>query len=278
MVAVHTKTSTNDVAHINSIEGLAVQRLFKDDGIKFRGTAVGEWKDRGGVTRVIDAYVIFDDAGNAPNTAVHVDSWLKGLPINLSTHLIEASRATERDILGEPFDVFAGIYGAAVKARALRWLVESKFHDRLWVLEPDVVFTGDSWAQFFSIYADDPSDLVSVNSTLASKGGLWPHASSCTLCRLNGGWQTAFLPVFRISKTLANAVLDVLRRNLTGHHEALIPTTCLRTSGCRWANIQEGEIYRYRPFVSASEAKRRKKRYKLYHPVKSVEVFRELLS
>jgi hypothetical protein len=198
--------------------------------------------------------------------------------MNGSTQLVEASRATERAIHGSPFDVFAGIYGAAVKARALRWLVESKTHHRLWVLEPDVVFTGKSWADFFSLYADDHSDLVSVNSTLATKGARWPHASSCTLCMEGDGrWQTAFLPVFRISKRLAQSVLDGLHRNVTGHHEAFIPTTCMRTPGCRWANIREGAIYRYRPFIHISEVETSKHRFRLYHPVKSAEVFHRLM-
>ena len=110
----------------------------------------------------------------------------------------------------------------------------------------------DSQVEFFALYADDPSDLISVNSTTATKGKRWPHAHSCTLChgkypskfsshasvlRLHfrpavgtdvkvalpivaeddGRWQTAFLPVFRISKRLAQAVLDGLfHKNLTG--------------------------------------------------------------
>jgi len=35
-----------------------------------------------------------------------------------------------------------------------------------------VVYTGDSWADLFSIYADDPADLIAVNSTLATGGAM----------------------------------------------------------------------------------------------------------
>mgnify|MGYP007043445700 FL=1 len=112
-------------------------------------------------------------------------------------------------------------------------------------------FCFDSQVEFFALYADDPSDLISVNSTTATKGKLWPHAHSCTLCHGkypsisspasvplrhfrptgetdvivallivaedDGRWQTAFLPVFRISKRLAQAVLDgLVHKNLTG--------------------------------------------------------------
>ena len=104
----------------------------------------------------------------------------------------------------------------------------------------------------------------------------------------------------------------------TGHHEAFIPTICMRTQGCRcvsvtlvvrmhsesiisnviwnsmgrllllplfdisnslhstqrrWTNIKQGEIYRYRPLISLTEALSHQKRFKLYHPVKSAEVF-----
>ena len=47
-----------------------------------------------------------------------------------------------------------------------------------------------SQVEFFALYADDPSDLVSVNSTTATKGKFWAHARSCTLC--HGKCRTHF--------------------------------------------------------------------------------------
>jgi hypothetical protein len=42
-----------------------------------------------------------------------------------------------------------------------------------------------------SIYADDPADLIAVNSTLATGGAMWPHAKTCTLCRKGEAVQFA---------------------------------------------------------------------------------------
>ena len=41
------------------------------------------------------------------------------------------------------------MYECQPLARALRWLTESPAHERMWVLEPDVVYTGNSWADLF---------------------------------------------------------------------------------------------------------------------------------
>lgn len=104
-----------------SIEQLAVQRLAKDDGVEFSGGA-----REGEQRRVIEAHLIFENTSESTRTKSKVDSLLGGLPIEKSA-LIEANRASERAIIGPAFDVFSGIYGAAVKARALRWLVVRSF-------------------------------------------------------------------------------------------------------------------------------------------------------
>ena len=46
-----------------------------------------------------------------------------------------------------------------------------------------------------------------LDEEIAKGGAPWPHTSTCTLCK-EGRWYKAFLPVFRISKTLARAVVD----------------------------------------------------------------------
>ena len=85
--------------------------------------------------------------------------------------------------------------------------------------------------------------------------------------------------MFRVSKRLARAVIDELARNATGHHEAFIPTVCSRLPGCQWAPVDGGGgVFRYRPFLKKDEARSKKATGKLYHPVKSAEVFRELVN
>jgi hypothetical protein len=64
------------------------------------------------------------------------------------------------------------------------------------------------------------------------------------------------------------------RSNLTGHHEALLPTVCERLSWCKWTSISHGDVYRYRPLITLEEAERDAKPGRLYHPVKSAEALR----
>ena len=98
------------------------------------------------VRRVVEPRVVFEDDPRAPLSRTRINKWLA---IHPNLELLEASRDEELRALGPAFAVFSGIYGAAVKARALRWLGEMTTHEHVWVLEPDVVYTGESWKDFF---------------------------------------------------------------------------------------------------------------------------------
>lgn len=123
IVAVHIRNSGQSSSSLSpskggehaadSIEKLAVQRLARDNGVEFSGAGAIE-ENR----RVVDAHVIYENNRRVPHASSQVESWLEGLQIKRTMHFIEASRATERAIIGKPFDVFSGIYGAAVKAKA----------------------------------------------------------------------------------------------------------------------------------------------------------------
>jgi len=154
----------------------------------------------------------------------------------------------------------------------------------MWILEGDIVWTGSAWVctfwlinptwrwkvtnvcayggdclwqdEFFNEYADDSADLIAINTTL--KNGLdWPHFASCTLCDDKEGTlaarKTAFLPVFRISKRLARAVLEGLGSStLTGHHEVYISTICARIKGCRdYTKKSEARYYQVKAIPSS---------------------------
>lgn len=272
MFAVHVRRGDpkNDGSQAGEVERLAAQRLARDDGAEIE---VGDGLN------IVRAHFVYENDLTDPLEPEEVERWLGGAPGSDSSRLVEASRRRERDTVGEAFDEFSGIYGAAVKTRAIRWLHESPpTYDRAWVIEPDVVYTGQ-WAELFAFYDEKypRADLVSVNSTHSTGGSSWAHAAECTLCSEGDGrWQTAFLPVFRISRRLASAVLETLRSNRTGHHEALLPTVCERLSWCEWTSISHGDIYRYRPFIALDEAEQSAKPGRLYHPVKSANVLRAL--
>ena len=233
---------------------------------------------RGETRRVLEPRVVFEDAPRAPLSRDDIDAWLA---IHPNLEFVEASRVEELARLGPAFDTFSGIYGAAVKARVLRWLAKSSAHDHAWVLEPDCVYTGASWVEFFrhttSATPTTISSLPTRRNPQGAQPGRTPRAARTAPRATGGGGQTAFLPVFRVSKRLARAVIDELARNATGHHEAFIPTVCSRLPGCQWAPVDGGGgVFRYRPFLKKDEAGRKKRAGELYHPVKSAEVFREL--
>lgn len=269
-IAVHVRSSLST----DPVERLAALRLAEVRRATFTSRDGAGRETR----RVLEPRVVFENAPRAPLSRDDIDAWL-GHP---NLEFVEASRVEERARLGPAFDTFSGIYGAAVKARVLRWLAESSAHDRAWVLEPDCVYTGASWVEFFQAYDEryPDHDLIAADSTKSTGGAAWAHAASCTYCAEGDGrWRTAFLPVFRVSKRLARAVIDELARNATGHHEAFIPTVCSRLPGCQWAPVDGGGgVFRYRPFLKKDEARSKKATGKLYHPVKSAEVFRELVN
>ena len=277
VLAVHVRAPVKR----DPVERVAAAQLVRVRGASFETDASAAADaniarrrgDRGTVVNLDDLLVVCENDGKAPLSRADIQSWL-GHP---SLKIVDASREVERERLSPGFDVFSGIYGAAVKARAIRALAESATLERAWILEPDVAYAG-AWLDFFKKYDEmyPDHDLIAVNATDAKGGVSWPHTSTCTLCK-EGRWYKAFLPVFRVSKTLARAVVDGLRGNATGHHEAFIPTMCARTPGCRWASIKDKGVFRYRPVINEEEARRRRKPGKLFHPLKSASAFRAVV-
>lgn len=164
---------------------------------------------------------------------------------------------------------WSGMHGSPVKPFTVRWLAtlappEVRY---LWVVEDDVLFTGD-WEGFFSSYEDAElgeargtkrgslggsngggqggygrADLLAVSQfdgvpkEDADKWYWWKSCSFCTAMEAtdSGEKKAAFLPVFRISKRLATAVQDALNSGLNGHHEALVPSVCeSNRDWCTW--------------------------------------------
>jgi len=252
------------------VQMLAIDRLFNASHCAQHGSKKVE---------LFHPLVIYEDHGIALDKVVDV---VFGGNKKCEPNLVKASRKVERQHMGSgSYDVFSGIYGASVKSRALRWIAESTHYNRMWILEGDIVWTGSAWDEFFNEYADDSADLIAINTTL--KNGLdWPHFASCTLCDDKEGTlaarKTAFLPVFRISKRLARAVLEGLGSStLTGHHEVYISTICARIKGCRWRVIESSQHCRFRPEITLKNLRQGIIKSRLYHPVKSSDVFSQLL-
>jgi len=297
-IAVHIGKGETIRNRHNSVQMLAIDRLFNASHCAQHGSKKVE---------LFHPLVIYEDHGIALDKVVDV---VFGGNKKCEPNLVKASRKVERQHMGSgSYDVFSGIYGASVKSRALRWIAESTHYNRMWILEGDIVWTGSAWVctfwlinptwrwkvtnvcayggdclwqdEFFNEYADDSADLIAINTTL--KNGLdWPHFASCTLCDDKEGTlaarKTAFLPVFRISKRLARAVLEGLGSStLTGHHEVYISTICARIKGCRWRVIESSQHCRFRPEITLKNLRQGIIKSRLYHPVKSSDVFSQLL-
>ncbi|OUS44312.1 hypothetical protein BE221DRAFT_147019 [Ostreococcus tauri] len=201
--------------------------------------------------------------------------WLKN-----STRLewvVHASPVDERKAYGRAFDRFSGIYGASVKPAAIRWLSNS-LYSRAWIIEPDTVFTG-KWSELFGKYADDRSDLIAYNVTFRFQNRTsWNHWHGCTLCGGLADWkkQASLLPAFRITRTLAEAlVLHLRTTKMSGHHEAVLPTfVTANAEHFSWCDLApDVEYFRWRPVWDAS---RLALPNSLYHPVKSPASFRRI--
>lgn len=199
---------------------------------------------------------------------------------------VHASRKEERSHYGaHSFRLFSGIYGASVKPAILRWLAQrdQAWIDFGWIIEPDVVFTG-SWLTLFKKYESDCSDLIAFNTTSQySNKTAWNHWPSCTYCRGLPNWQkqSSLLPVFRISRNLAVAVVAHLSMstNSSGHHEAFLPTFITSNSDVfTWTDLRPDVAYmRWRPvFDEGAFSSGPIRRDALYHPIKSAKMYRKL--
>jgi hypothetical protein len=97
-------------------------------------------------------------------------------------------------------------------------------HARYWAVEYDVRFSGD-WRRFFAAYEDDPADLLAPAILPRSADPGWYNWHSLAGPAPDEALQLrAFLPVFRASARLVQAVDAAYRGGLTGHCEAIWPS------------------------------------------------------
>lgn len=172
------------------------------------------------------------------------------------------------------FDEFEGVHHSPAKPGAIWWLAEGpgakdafgqSRYDSAWIIESDVRFQGN-WSLVFDSYRHQSSDLVAVLDDPFA----WSHWKECTHpgCKKEDK-QRSFLPIFRLSKHLAQDVLETLRAGYTGHHEALLYTICVeeRRWNCTASDLEDSD------YVGAIKFKkgrlpRHLRTGKIYHPVK----------
>ncbi len=97
-------------------------------------------------------------------------------------------------------------------------------HARYWSVEYDVRFSG-SWRRFFAAYEDDPADLLAPAILPRSADPGWYNWGSLSGPVPPETLQLrAFLPVFRASARLVEAVDAAYRGGLNGHCEGVWPS------------------------------------------------------
>jgi hypothetical protein len=196
--------------------------------------------------------------------------------------LVEASRVAEREAYGNSYDLFSGIYGAAVKPAAIRWLAHNSTAKLAWIIEPDVVYCG-SWTTLFKKFASSDADLIAFNTTFRYNGNKtrWHHWRHCTFCHYlaHSERQASILPVFRISKRLAMATVAQLSTSITGsaHHECFLPSfVTAHPETFTWIDLKHDVGYmKWRPVLTETTIPTPKVG-KLFHPVKSLDLFERL--
>lgn len=166
-------------------------------------------------------------------------------------------------------------------------------YDYFWIMEYDVIFTGN-WNIFFDAFYDNNADMLSSHISLRnSENWNWCWWSTLTFDEedhVEGtSWVKSFNPIYRISKK-ALAFLDIFlkKENNKGFYEVII-ASALYNNGFRLEDfggtgsfVAEGNrnrfyvqgtginhgTMRWRPDFSAEEIKALGTRNKLFHPLK----------
>lgn len=100
-------------------------------------------------------------------------------------------------------------------------------YDYVWVIEDDVVFTGD-WSMLFNAFFEDDADLVASFIRPYSDDKLWPWWDSLGFPDDENldiqNLYASFNPVYRLSSKAIKCLDTDMRRGWCGHFEATIPT------------------------------------------------------
>lgn len=104
-------------------------------------------------------------------------------------------------------------------------------YDYCWIVEDDVVFSGD-WSVLFDTFVNDPADLVATNVRRYEDEPTWfwwqsmKAGNSETLA--NDEMFACFIPIYRLSKKAINCLELEMQNGWRGHFEGVVPTVLMR--------------------------------------------------
>jgi len=89
----------------------------------------------------------------------------------------------------------------------------------VWVMEYDVDFSGN-WADFFRLYPNDPTDLLTTTVTTPATEPDWHHwtTARCPQGYPRDAWRRGFHPVMRMSRHFATTYCNAMRDDKWGGH------------------------------------------------------------
>lgn len=161
-----------------------------------------------------------------------------------------------------------------------------KFHkdypeyDYCWVVEDDVLFSGD-WSVLFDAFSDDPADLVAAYIRTYEDEPNWCWWSGVRapdgVALSQDDLYASFNPVNRLSAKALECLETEMRNGWRGHFEAIVPTVIakhgmsMRDFGGTGRFVRNGDEYRFykgKTLTWLPLSVQTMKPNMIYHPVK----------
>ena len=145
-------------------------------------------------------------------------------------------------------------------------------YDYVWVIEDDVVFTGN-WKDLFDNFNQNDSDLITSYLRCYEDEPNWYWWYSLKIPNENIKMYTAFNPIYRISYKGLQKVDEYMKIGWSGHFEALLPSI-IKNSGLKAEDLNKDKIFYHGdtmrwdiPIVIKKEENM------LYHPIKEKKIY-----
>lgn len=167
----------------------------------------------------------------------------------------------------------------------MKFWKEHPQYDYYWIVEDDVMFTGN-WAVFFETFSNDKSDFISSYIRSYEDEPNWAWWSTIHSYKENENLNkndlfASFNPIYRLSSKALICLDSELRKGWIGHYEGLIPTILIknhmavRDIGGSGRYVQKGEKKIFYTESSYSYAPLKIQDFVpnlLYHPIKEKKI------
>jgi len=153
-------------------------------------------------------------------------------------------------------------------------------YDYCWIVEDDVVFSGE-WSVLFDAFVDDPSALVAASIRGYKDDPEWVWWDSLkypeSICPALDELYAAFIPIYRLSSRAMDCLENASKSGWRGHFEAVVPTVVswngleLCDMGGKGQFVKKGEEQRFYTEKTHTWVPLRVQKIvpnRIYHPMK----------